>query len=652
MKKIFRNIAWIGAAAVFFACSPEEIESVDESKLPQASELDVTVTVDQTTNYVTFKLNNGGMMPVWIFDSADPIDDASGAKVTGKKYAYQQNDLKLRFRNEGTHTVEVKAMNRNGLSQGSKTMTFTLNETYRDPFDPAPYINAVSGGSSTNWVWNSTEDNHFGCGPVGEPLGWWQCKAGEKEGFLYDDVMTFDSNGNYTFNPGDGFAYANTGSEYMSEYNEGADYLFPVEGGTSKYSFESQWNEAGIEEIYLVLDKGSILSYVPHKSAVENPRFQVLETKASAMKKKLKLMSTVYTPSNQDGISWYYEFVPEGSAEPEEPVEEDNTDYDVAGETNLWKSATLVPDYWYSPADWSGGLTPDAQILDGNGLSVVIPEGVGGSEWMGQTKLKSGIATSSDKEYDFSVTITADEDMTLTIKLTNDPEGADDVNAFFYDGNVQLEAGESFTYRRHNISQKESGDNLMLIFDLGRSPVGSTVRFTDILFQEHKEKAGINYDVEGEGNLWKSAAINMDCWYSPSDWSGGLTPEYEILPGNGISVVIPEGVGGSEWMGQTKMISDVTTSADKVYDFCATLLADEDMTVTIKLTNNPEGEGDLHAFFYNGNITLEADTPFTFKMPEISQKEGSDNLMLIFDLGRSPIGSTFQATGICFQEHK
>lgn len=652
MKHIFRTIAWIGAAALLFSCSPEQIETVDESKLPQASELDVTVSVDQNTNYVTFKLNNTGMIPVWIFDGTDPIDDASGAKVTGKKYAYQQNDLKLRFRNEGKHTVEVKAMNRNGISQGSKVMEFTLSETYRDPFDPTPYINAISGGSSQNWVWNSTVDSHFGCGPVGNPLGWWQCKAGEKEGFLYDDVMTFDNAGNYTFDPVDGFAYANTGSEYMPEYNDGADYLFPVEKATSKYSFENEWNEAGIEEVYLVLDKGSVLSYVPHKSAVENPRFLVLETKASAMKKKLQLSSTVYTPSNADGISWYYEFVPEGSAEPEEPVEEDNTDYDVAGDTNLWKQAVLDTEFWYSPADWSGGLTPEYEYLDGNGLSVVIPEGIGGGEWMGQTKIKTGIATSAEKEYDFSVTITADEDMTITIKLTNDPEAEGDVNAFFYDGSVELEAGVPFTYRRHNISQKESGDNLMLIFDLGRSPVGSTVQFTDILFQEHKEKAGVNYDVDGEGNLWKSASISMDCWYSPADWSGGITPEYEILSGNGISVVIPEGVGGSEWMGQTKMISDVATSADKVYDFCATLVADEDMTVTIKLTSNPEGEGDMHAFFYNGSIELEADTPFTFKMPSISQKEGAENLMLIFDLGRSPVGSTFQATGICFQEHK
>ncbi|MBQ6578660.1 MAG: hypothetical protein IJL91_13115 [Bacteroidales bacterium] len=821
MKHIFRTIVSLGAAALLFACSPEQIEKLDETKLPQASELDVNVTVDQSSNYVTFTMNNSGVMPIWIFDATDPIDDASGAKVTGKKYAYSTNDLKLRFRDAGTHSVEVKAMNRNGISQGSKTIEFTLNETYRDPFDPSPYIKAITNGSSQSWVWNFTEDNHFGCGPVGDPLGWWQCKANEKEGFLYDDIMTFDSEGNYTFNPGDGFAYANTGSEYMSEYNDGADYLFPAEEKTTKYSFENEWNSAGIEEIYLVLGSGSIMSYVPHKSAVENPRFQVMETKASAMKKKLQFMSTVYTPNNKDGISWYYEFVPEGSvvgdADPlygydsktwvldndtqgymgcgeslinptgwwsavphdkdgwgvkddeltffkggkyvfnpgedgvvyvnwesgyhpelyvgdkadydapcdvqestytlasdtdgeyielpagvffsyvpnkavlSEPThlyikeltdeqmtliakfegiswqlifrpkdgqggddtpDADNTDYDVNGDTNLWKSATITPEMWYSPSDWSGGLEPDFSITEGNGFQVTIPEGVGGSEWMAQSKLKSGIATSSEKEYDFAVTLTADQDMTVTIKLTNDPEEENDVHAFFYDGSVQLEAGESFTYRKHNIKQSVSGNNLMLIFDFGRSPIGSSIKCTDILFQEHKEKGEMSYDVDGERNLWKSASITPELWYSPSDWSGGLNPEYSLLDNNGISVVVPEGVGGSEWMGQTKLISNIATSPDKVYDFCATLLADDDMTITIKLTSNPEGEGDLHAFFYNGSVVLEADTPFTFKMPEIKQKEGSDNLMLIFDLGRSPIGSSFQATGICFQEHK
>ena len=637
MKTIWQYIAIAALAVSAAACTPEYPE-LKPSELPQASNLDVTITVDQETNYVTFVMNDKGVVPVWIFGDQ---------KIDGKapkRYAYTENGLSLRFREEGEHTVEVKAYNANGLCQGSLVKTFTLNNTYRDPFDPSPYIRTISGGTSQDWVWNSKENAHFGCGPVGDPLGWWKCDATGKEGFLYDDVMTFDSEGNYTFDPGDGMAYANTGSEYKSEYNTGEDYLFPVEKATSKYTFESNWNDAGIEEIYLVLAPGSVMSYVPHKSAVENPRFLVLETKAANMKKKLQMMSTVYTPSNKDGISWYYEFVPKGSQDtPEpEPVKPlDPTEYDLDGESNLWKAASLNVETWYSPGDWSGGITPDYEITAGNGITVTIPEGVGGSEWMGQTKLKSGIASSADKMYDLSVTLLADEDMTVTIKLTNDPEEENDIHSFFYDGQVKLTAGEPFVYRRSNLKQSVSGDNVMLIFDFGRSPVGSTIEAKDIIFQEHKD-----------ANLWTGASLNVETWYSPGDWSGGITPDYEITSGNGIAVTIPEGVGGSEWMGQTKIKSGIASSADKKYDFSVKLTASEDMTVTIKLTNDPEEENDIHSFFYDGQVKLEAGETLLYVKKGLQQSVSGDNVMLIFDFGRSPVGSTIEASEIIFMEEK
>ena len=76
--------------------------------------------------------------------------------------------------------------------------------------------------------------------------------------------------------------------------------------------------------------------------------------------------------------------------------------------------------------------------------------------------------------------------MTVTIKLTNDPEENDDIHAFFYDGQVKLTAGEPYTYRRSNLKQSVSGDNVMLIFDFGRSPIGSTIEAKDIIFMEEK----------------------------------------------------------------------------------------------------------------------------------------------------------------------
>ena len=253
--------------------------------------------------------------------------------------------------------------------------------------------------------------------------------------------------------------------------------------------------------------------------------------------------------------------------------------------------------------------------------------------------------------------------MTVTIKLTNDPEGADDVNAFFYDGNVQLTAGEPLVYRRHNLKQKASGDNVMLIFDFGRSPAGSTIAASEVLFQEHKD-----------ANLWPAASLDVETWYSPADWSGGITPEYEITAGNGITVTIPEGVGGSEWMGQTKLKSHIASSADKTYALSVKFTASEDMTVTVKLTNDPEGaddvnaffydgnvktvkltndpEGadDVNAFFYDGNVKLAAGETLLYVKRRLSQKQSGDNVMLIFDFGRSPVGSVIEASEIIFME--
>ena len=229
--------------------------------------------------------------------------------------------------------------------------------------------------------------------------------------------------------------------------------------------------------------------------------------------------------------------------------------------------------------------------------------------------------------------------MTVTIKLTNDPEESDDIHAFFYDGQVKLTAGEPFTYRRSNLTQSVSGDNVMLIFDFGRSPIGSTIEAKDIIFQEHKD-----------GNLWAGATLDVETWYSPGDWSGGLTPEYEVTSGNGIKVTVPEGVGGSEWMGQTKLKSHIATSSDKTYDFSVKLTADEDMTVTIKLTNDPEGANDVNAFFYDGSVQLTAGETLLYVKRGIRQAESGDNLMLIFDFGRSPVGSTVEASEIIFIE--
>ena len=143
MKTIWQYIAIAALAVSAAACTPE-FPIPNQAGLPQASDLDVNIVVDQETNYVTFVMNNyvtfvmnnKGVVPVWIFGDQKIDGKAS------KKYSYTDNNVTLRFREAGEHTVEVKAYNANGISQGSLVKTFTLDNTYRDPFDPAPYVKA------------------------------------------------------------------------------------------------------------------------------------------------------------------------------------------------------------------------------------------------------------------------------------------------------------------------------------------------------------------------------------------------------------------------------------------------------------------------------------------------------------------------------
>ena len=282
-------------------CTPEII-APDQDKLPSTDDFDVTISVDQATNYVTFTMNNTGMVPMWIFG------DVKIDKDVNKKYAYTTNGISLRFRDAGEHFVEVKAYNANGISMGSKIYSFSIENTYRDPFDPSPYVKAITG----EWMWNNEVAGHFGCGPdLAGPAGWWAAGANEKADWsLYNDRMTFTADGKYQFNPGDdGKVYVNAGFSALGASPDGADFLVDIPAYETTYSFENNWNEAGIEEIWLVLPAQKNLSYIPNQTIYDDPRFLVMDSKPSSMRKELKLAAAL-APNGDGTISWYYNFIP------------------------------------------------------------------------------------------------------------------------------------------------------------------------------------------------------------------------------------------------------------------------------------------------------------------------------------------------------
>ena len=303
MKRIFKHIAVALASSLLAVGCYPEILAPDQSQLPEASALDVVIEVDQATNYVTFKVNNEGVVPMWIFGD-DKVEDG---KVS-KKYSYTVNGLKLRVRDAGTHQVEVKAYNANGISVGSKIVEYTLENTYRDPFDPAPYMKKLAN----RWQWNFEKDGHFGCGSnTSVPAEWWAAKANEKaDWFIYDDIMTFTADGKYSFDPGkDNKVYVNAGFTALGTSPDGADFNVEIPAYETTYTVENNWNDAGIEEIWLVLPEHKNLSYIPNQTIYDDPRFLVTELSS----KEVKLASQ-NAPNGDGTISWLYNFVTAGAS--------------------------------------------------------------------------------------------------------------------------------------------------------------------------------------------------------------------------------------------------------------------------------------------------------------------------------------------------
>lgn len=638
MKTTLKYIALSMSAALMAACSPDYI-TPDQAKLPQAADFDVQVEVNQETNYVTFNMNNNGIVPVWIVGATDPIDNANGSKVTGKNYAYTGNGLLLRFRDEGKHTVEVKAYNAHGISVGSQMVEFTLNNTYRDPFDPAPYIKALSDGSTKTWEWNHTVAGHFGCGPFGGTgTEWWSAGAEEKKDWsLYDDKITFGADGSYIYDPGDGQLYVNANSGIKSEYATGEDYLVPWEKTTATYSVESNWNDAGVEEIYITLPKGTPMSYVADQTELDDPRYLVLESKPADMKKCLKLVANLKTSGNPDGIAWHYEFVKEGSADGDvtDPLYGKTSktwvlDSEANGHLGCGPDQANAAGWWAAgPNEKAGfGLYDDEITFYTDGKYVFNP-GADGKIYINKEVTAIGPGTTQSEDYDIDWTV-QESTYTLNGDVLTFPEGV----VIGYVAN-----NESVTNPTYVITENTE-DKLVIV-----------ANFSGISWQYiYKPKPDV-FDVDGPGNFWKSASVSMTYWYSPSDWSGGLNPETETLENNGLKVVIPEGIGGNEWQGQTVFHTDIPMSASKTYDFCVTVEADQDIpAMTFKLAW--ESNDNDHAAFYVNDFTVEAGEPATFKMESVVPDVDYDKVVLFVDLGRCTAGTTVTLTKICMQEHK
>lgn len=658
MKRIFKYIAVALATSLLaLGCYPEVL-TPDQSKLPEASALDVVIDVDQTTNYVTFTVTNEGVVPMWIFGGEDKVDDG---KVS-KKYAYTVNGLKLRVRDAGTHQVEVKAYNANGVSVGSKIVEYTLENTYIDPFDPAPYIKNFAGSEKTTWEWRYSVDGHFGCGDSpANPTGWWNCKKEEKKDWgLYDDLLTFSADGKYTYNPGeDGMVYVNWESGFKPENYKGdkADYMAPIDEFTTTYTFERSWNDAGIEEVYLVLPAGTNLSYIPSQYALDNPRYLVVSSTA-------KLMSLVHT--NPGVISWKYEFVPVGGNDVKGPTINSNAFpadltvkkgdiLTIAGlDEDAVASMWVDPDYFYHD-----GAALRFKAIDGdyrfdydasaNWIKVVpLVKGElatydsGKALWIigdnaGKPSDKKLIGWTPENALPMARISENTYQITLAVKTTG--------GSFKIFG--QAAWGREFTHENHTTTDlglfhitngTDGGDpgNIYANKDVADGFYTLTVVDEDGTLTARVEAYPVTLDPDASNNVWKNAAMDISYWFANNDWGQIANPSYTAGEGSH-TIVIPAGTGASQWQGQmTFNNTGLSTTVGKTYDFGLVMNSTEDHPgVTVKLTK----QSDDNVFYVAGRHALKAGEDYVYSVTNMPGVD-IDVVKLVLDFGGAVEGST------------
>ena len=340
---------------------------------------------------------------------------------------------------------------------------------------------------------------------------------------------------------------------------------------------------------------------------------------------------------------------------PEEPVAGPE-EYKYDSEANLWKAADAAHSYsfFYAPS-WSQIPNPEVEN-NGNEYLLKLPSATF-AQWQAQFHIipDNPVALESSKSYDFSVVLNSTTDIrAVTLKLTD--VSSDD--NFLFTENVNLTAFEDYIFDLSDLPGIDAAA-VKMVFDFGGNPDNTEVTIKRIVLKDHAiddgtHKGGASGENPGGGldtsgtDIWDNAKVSYTWWYSMADWSGTLTPEISTIS-NGWKVVIPAGIGGSEWQGQTHFTLDAPASAAKKYDFCVTLNSSAACTCSVKLAW--EGNDKDHAFFYDGNVALSAYEDFQYIQSGVSPDADYDKLALFIDLGRTPAGAEVEIKDIHLYEH-
>lgn len=624
-----------GVLLAMASCSQEAIFEPNKGGVPQASDYQIGISVDDLNNV---ELN---------------ILDASGQRAKGVYPVWYVNgstrpSTALTYRSlitiAGEYPVEMKVGNANGVSEGSVNSTITVTQTI---FDFTPYMKALTDGSTKEWAVDGTKQGHMACGEGPDnPSNWWNGEPGCKEAEgVYENTLTFgytdsETSGSYVFNPGSaGTMYVNTGVNALTGYevnnpNDGNDFRVAVDEMATTFTLSPEG-----ANLYLVLPPHTPFPYIPSEDGFNNPKYRI----ANFSRNEITLVQDL------SGISWQYIIAPKA-----EDTSFKGFKYD--SEFNMWKKAEVtLQSTWFSGPDWSGGLEPDVVEVSNEKIFVHTPAAMGNDQWQGQVHVGTNIEVSAAETYDFSCKVEAPVDSKVTVKVQMD---GDDGVSFAGQEQIAFEAGGSYYY----FSDLPGFDGtLKIAFDFAGYP-DTDFTITDIVFKKHSDDDGTILPnepdepeapvtwvgVDSDQNLWHSCTWTNTFYYAPG-WNQIADPTVNV-DGNVITVDLPEATS-DQWQAQVAFHTDIATSAAKSYDFRVTFYSNTDHPgVTFKCVLSGGGDND-NVFYMADRLKVEAYEDVTYKwvnLPGIDM----DKMSVFFDFGGNAANTQFQIKDIIIQEHQ
>ncbi|MBR1538716.1 MAG: hypothetical protein IJ636_04335 [Bacteroidales bacterium] len=632
MKNIFKiGMVLAAAAALLFSCAPLDRDDYQLGAPVSESQLSFTASPSSSSPNVIVLKNTSSTAGVALWD----LGNGSNAKGDEVSVAYPF---------KGDYTVSMSLYTQGGSATISQVVSIA-NDDYG--LLDTPGFNALTGGASAaegkTWVFARYTKGHFGVDDVNNaPNGniggwWWACDPQGKEGCsLYENEYTFIQKGTRLI-------WKNQGNIYTNE--NGMNHLgIPGVANPNVGDFDVPYTPA--DNLTFTLDEDNM------KLTLSGNAFMGFYTGVSEYNIISLTEHELFVwcrSAAEPGNAWYFIFVPkdelkEPDPEPVNPPEPkpdpEEAWFRPTAPTNLLRS-TVDYESWFSGADWGGGLEPGVSIK--NDIVVTVPEGIGGGEWMGQFKIRTHIPAEARERFDFSCNINATQGGTATVKMTAADDPGDD--EFFYDGGVGVAAGETVIFEAADHMLNKDTESILLVFDFGRFPAGTVITISNLCLQKHIPLS----DKPAVENLWPKAEVTTTQWFSGADWSGGLTADFTMLEDNGFEITMPEGIGGSEWMGQFALHTDLQMLASHEYEFSCVVTATGESSFTMKLTNDPED--DAKVSFYDNTLTMKDGSVKVRKVGVKPDSADAEAVMLIFDFGRTPAGTKVTVTDIVLQEY-